>query len=175
MTNLTEKNNDLPEITKIEIKHYRQLQAQMLVLNGILMFFFSFVLINSVIGLVTQQAWETLPWICLFSGLLFASLYVLSSVAKTVIRLESTDHGYQVTTLFMRKHTFKNIDVIKVLEGYGHCVLVLANGRKLNFDKTDRYGLFDRSFRILDNHPWLPFIIKKRFPNATFQTKRVPW
>lgn len=176
MTTNTHAINTLPEISKIEIKHYRQLQAQLLFIISPIMILVTLFLIYGSIALFTQQAWEAIPHLCLFSGLFSAGLYVFSAVSKTVFRLQSTDQAYLVTTLFMRKLVFKDDDVVKVIEGGGEYMLVLANGHKLRFDKTDRYNFFDRAgWRIIENHPWLPFITKKRFPNASFEIKRGIW
>ena len=157
------------------MKHFRQLQANLIVQATLyLVSTSSFVWIFTM-EILDSRSLGSLPFLILFSGMFVFGVYYFRLTTLKVIRLESMTGGYRATLITMKKIEFQAEEVKAILEGFDHIMLVLKNGTKLDFDKIDRYHFGARNFRPLENHPWVSFITKKRFHEASYQTKRSPW
>ena len=99
-------------------------------------------------------------------------LYI-REVSKSVIRLESVEGEFRATKLTMKVTHFRPDQVSQIQEGYAHIVLVLEDGKKLDFAKTYRLS-FSGHYTVWDEHIWTPFFTSQRFPNAVYKTLRYP-
>jgi hypothetical protein len=164
-----------PEKFFIEIKRYRRLQAQIIFISLITLGWDLLLIYGVTLGSLENRSLEALPFLVLFIFFLIGFLYALRTMTIKVIRLESTEDGFRATTLIMKSIDFTAEEVVTVLDGYAHFMLILSDGRKMDFDKTDSYSFSTIYFRRLDNHPWLPFMTKSRFVRARYESKRIPW
>lgn len=118
---------------------------------------------------------DTFPFLILFGGMFVMIIVYILQIGRVVYRLEFGNGIYTVTTIMNKKISFQADEVRAMLEGYSHIQLILANGKKLEFAKTDRFSFSSRSISRMDNHPWISVIAQKNFPKARYESKRVPW
>ena len=175
MTTNTTSLNESNALTTIEISHYRRLKATV-IFEAIL--FLSIDL--SFIWVFTMASFEnpildTLPFLLLFYGYFALIIKYIREMVRIVYRLEFGDGSYTATTIMSKKIVFQADEVSAILEGYAHIRLILSNGKKLEFFKTDRFSFGSRSIGRRDDHPWFSTINQKSFPKARYESKRVPW
>jgi hypothetical protein len=157
---------------KIEIEGFSRHQAGILfyMIFDIPILLFLFIVC---IEAIKELSLLSIP-LCGFMALLIClkSLYIHGE-SKKVIRLESVEGGFRATKLSMKVTLFRPDQVCQIQEGYGHIVLVLDDGKKLDFAKTDRL-YFNGRYTVRDDHIWVPFFTSQRFPNARYTTLRFP-
>jgi len=170
-TNLIESK----ELTTIEISHYRRLKATVIFeVTLFLSIDLSFIYILTM-GTIENQSLEAIPFLLLFLGMFALIIVYNGEMGRIVYRLDFGDGTYTAITIMSKKIAFQADEVSAILEGYAHIRLILSNGKKLEFYKTDRFSFGSRSIGRMDNHPWVSTITQKNFPKARYESKRVPW
>lgn len=175
MTTTTTNLNELNAHKTIEISHYRRFQASVIFEVTLFMTIDLSFLWIMIMATIESRSLETLPFLILLIGYFALIIIYIRDIGRVVFRMEFEEGAYTVTTIMKKQITFQTEEVSAILEGYGHIRLILSNGRKLEFFKTDRFGFGSRSIGRMDNHPWISAITQKNFPKARYESKRVPW
>lgn len=157
---------------KIELKGFRRRQAGLL-FDVIIYIPVLWLLFMVCIEAIKDPSLLSIPLCGLMAFLIWLFSLYIHEESKQVIYLESVEGGYRATKLLKNVTFFHPDQVSQVQEGYGHIVLVLKDGKKLDFIKTDRI-FFGTYLTIRDDHIWIPFFKQERFPNASYKTLRYP-
>jgi len=160
------------ENRKIEIKGYNWYRAGLL-LDVICYIPIMWLLVMVCIELIRSLALLSIPFCGLTAFLTFLIFMLIRLVRNIVIRLEPVEGGFRATTISTETKQFHPDQVREIKEGYSHIVLVLEDGKKLDFAKTYRLS-FSGHYTVWDEHIWTPFFTSQRFPNAIYKTLRFP-
>ena len=156
----------------IEIKRYRRRRNH----YWIIMAFVSLPILMLSFLLITNISTMTFSDVGTFILPLGLSLsiivLVIHQLNHIVFRVETKGEKYDFTTLIGRKVVVSPDQVIRILHSGVRYVIVLDNGKKLTFEKTDRFS-FSFVIPVNGQDPWLQFLTKERFPKTEFGSLRL--